>query len=364
MSAGKLWEIFCKVVDNYGDIGVSWRLAAGLAARGQRVRLWVDDPGALTWMAPEGAPGVEIRPWKPQLDLENLRVGDVLVEAFGCHIAPEFIASYASQAKLRSQKEVWINVEYLTAQAWAARCHGLPSPVMGGPGAGLTRHFFYPGFSAATGGLLRESDLAIRQARFDRRAWLRGQSIDWHGEQLISMFCYEPPALGGLLRQLAAAPLPTRMLVTNGRASAAVRACVEEQTRLQPSWNKHGALSFSYLEHLTQSEFDHLLWACDLNFVRGEDSLVRALWGGKALVWQIYPQADEAHHDKLVAWLDLIHAPASLRQFHLVWNALSSTPLPAIEPALWEPTFGLARAQQLAQDDLVTKLLGFVAKSN
>ena len=55
-----LWDVFCRVVDNFGDIGVCWRLAADLAARGQHIRLWVDDPSALTWLAPAGAPGVEL----------------------------------------------------------------------------------------------------------------------------------------------------------------------------------------------------------------------------------------------------------------------------------------------------------------
>ena len=57
------WDLFCRVIDNFGDIGVCWRLAADLGARGQRVRLWVDDPSALAWMAPAGAPGVEVLAW-------------------------------------------------------------------------------------------------------------------------------------------------------------------------------------------------------------------------------------------------------------------------------------------------------------
>ena len=55
------WDIFCQVIDNFGDIGVCWRLAADLAARGHQVRLWVDDASALHWMAPQGAAGVEVR---------------------------------------------------------------------------------------------------------------------------------------------------------------------------------------------------------------------------------------------------------------------------------------------------------------
>ena len=32
-----LWDIFCQVIDNHGDVGVCWRLARELAARGHTV---------------------------------------------------------------------------------------------------------------------------------------------------------------------------------------------------------------------------------------------------------------------------------------------------------------------------------------
>ena len=46
----RTWDIFCSVVDNFGDIGVCWRLARRLSAGlGQQVRLWVDDLAADRW---------------------------------------------------------------------------------------------------------------------------------------------------------------------------------------------------------------------------------------------------------------------------------------------------------------------------
>ena len=356
-----LWDIFCKVIDNFGDLGVSWRLSRGLAARGQRVRLWLDDASALRWMAPQGCPGVEVRAWTQPLQLQGVAAGDVLVEAFGCHVDPEFIAVYARQARVGGKRTAWINLEYLSAEPYVERSHGLPSPVMSGEGNGLTKHFFYPGFTPRTGGLLREPDLLQHQAGFDRAAWLRQHGIEWQPEErLISLFCYEPHALPQLLDQLASQPAPTRLLVTAGRASAAVRAAMEEKTRLQPSWNKRGALSICYLPLLDQIDFDHLLWSCDLNFVRGEDSLVRALWAGRPLVWQIYPQRDDAHHSKLEAFLDVLEAPASLRRFHRTWNDVDQGPLGPLEPQAWGETIRAARARLLQQPDLVSQLLEFV----
>lgn len=364
MKTGNLWDIFCRVIDNYGDIGVCWRLAAGLATRGERVRLWVDDASALGWIAPEGAPGVEVRPWTQPFQTGDWVPGDILVEAFGCEIAPEFLTSYAEQTRAKGRKAAWINLEYLSADGFADRSHGLPSPVMTGPGAGLSKHFFYPGFSAATGGLLREPDLAARQARFDRSAWLRQQGIEFQGERLVSLFCYEPPTLGELLDKLATGAQAIRLLITTGRSAAAVSACIEEKNRSHPTWNQHKALSFFYLPALTQHDFDHLLWACDLNFVRGEDSLVRALWANKPFVWQIYPQHDDAHHRKLEAFLDVLHAPHSLRAFHHVWNGMSQLALPTLALPQWQQTVTSARNQQLAQVDLVTQLMRFTLKNH
>ena len=370
VKTGNLWDIFCRVVDNYGDIGVCWRLAQGLAQRGERVRLWVDDASALDWMCPQGAPQIEVRRWTAPLQMENLVVGDFLVEAFGCEIAPEFIAAYASSTRARGLKSLWINLEYLSAEKFVERSHGLPSPVMSGPGAGLTKHFFYPGFTAATGGLLREPDLAERQLRFDRTAWLQQMGVEFQGERLVSLFCYEPTALGELLDQLATDLRPTRLLVTSGRAAAAVKACIEHKNDLQPLWNGSEQLSFSYLPALTQRDFDHLLWSCDLNFVRGEDSLVRAIWANKPFVWHIYPQQDNAHHDKLDAFLDWLKAPPSLRTFHHVWNGMPEIhgpkpiDLPPIQLEAWQQTVSEARALLLQQDDLVSQLLQFALKNH
>ena len=368
------WDIFCKVIDNYGDIGVCWRLAADLATRGHRVRLWVDDAGALRWMAPEGCRNVQVIPWTQPLDLRAADLAaqpcDVLIEAFGCDAAPEFIAACASQQSANGLKPVWINLEYLSAEAYVERCHARPSPVRGGPAAGWSKWFFYPGFTTATGGLLCEPGLADRQARFDRQAWLAAQGIAFSGEKLVSLFCYEPDALPGLLKQFAQCGLdgePVRLLVAAGRAASAVKAAFNNKNGILRNIHVYNQLSISYLPWLTQTEFDHLLWACDLNFVRGEDSVVRALWAGKPFVWHIYPQDDQAHLDKLDAFLDMLQAPSSLRCFHRVWNGKkSSHEVPHLLPPDlpdWQACALAARARLMRQNDLTSSLLNFVAKN-
>jgi uncharacterized repeat protein (TIGR03837 family) len=344
------WDIFCKVIDNHGDIGVCWRLAADLAGRGEQVRLWIDDASALAWMAPEGAPGVEVLGWEAARTAEP---GDVVVEAFGCELDEAFVAAIARAASSRGRQPAWVNLEYLSAEDWAERCHGLPSPVLTGPGQGLVKHFFYPGFTTRTGGLLREPDLVARQQGFDRKAWLAGLGIHWQGERVASLFCYEPPGLPGWWSQLAAGPEPTLLLVTPGRAAAALRA-------LPGGGASTGAVVVHGLPPLTQRDYDHLLWSCDFNCVRGEDSLVRALWAGRPFAWHIYPQDDGAHEAKLEAFMDWLQAPTSLRQWHRAWN-FGNTGMPSPSWEAWQATATLARQRLLEQQDLVTQLRAFVA---
>ncbi|KAF1044792.1 elongation factor P maturation arginine rhamnosyltransferase EarP [Xylophilus sp.] len=342
-------DIFCRVIDNYGDIGVCWRLAADLAARGRAVRLWTDDAFALAWMAPRGAPGVAVLPW-PADDAPPPAggPGELVIEAFGCELPAGFAAGITDTSR-------WINLEYLSAEPYVERCHGLPSPVFSGPAAGCTKHFFYPGFTPRTGGLLREPGLVARQAAFDAAAWRAARGLPAPGGDALvaSLFCYEPAALAPLLAQWDAGAQPVHLLVAPGRAAAAVAALPAPE----------GRLTLHARPAVPQPAFDEMLWACDLNFVRGEDSLVRALWAGRPFVWHIYPQDDAAHHAKLDAFLGWLQAPPALRALHHAWNGV----VPAAGVAApgrsdlagWRGTAGAARARALAQDDLATQLLSF-----
>ncbi len=343
-----------------------WRLCADLAQRGHSVRLWVDDASALAWMAPQGCTGVAVHAWPDDATLQALaqdaafQLGDVVVEAFGCELPPAFQALMA-----QGTPPVWINLEYLSAEGYVARSHGLPSPVMSGPARGLTKWFFFPGFTPDTGGLLREPDLLARQAAFDRTTWLASLPLDTPisaHERVMALFCYEPPALAALLQDLYQSEVHTRLLVTPGRPQ---RAVAQALAQLNMPSTGAGKLHISQLPYFSQTEFDHLLWACDLNFVRGEDSLVRALWAGQPFVWHIYPQDDLAHHPKLMAFCQALQMPEDLITFHLAWNAVQNTShpgLPRIALDDWRVWAKQTRQLLCAQTDLTHQLLGFVAQ--
>lgn len=350
------WDIFCRVIDNHGDAGVCWRLAAELAARGHAVRLWIDDPAPLQWMAPQGHAGVEVLHWTS--DAPDLEPAHAVIEAFGCDPPERFVARMAQATRERGAQPAWINLEYLSAEGYVERSHGLPSPVASGPGAGLTKHFVYPGFTPRTGGLLREQDLALRQRTFDRSAWLAGQGIAQRGQQVISLFCYEPSALPALLRQLASGTTPCDLLVTAGRAAAATLLACARLDAEAPRWNAAGTLQLHWLPLLTQRDYDHLLWSCDLNFTRGEDSIVRGLLAGVPSIWQIYPQDDDAHHAKLAAFLDWLDPPADLRRWHEAWNGLAAEP-PPLAIGHWRASAARAREKVAALPELATTVEHF-----
>jgi uncharacterized repeat protein (TIGR03837 family) len=359
MKTHRLWDIFCTVIDNHGDLGVCWRLTRQLLAQGQSVRLWVDDASALNWMAPEAhaLAHLQVLPWSDASQselLHCLRPADVWIEAFGCTLPEAFVAHGVAT---HAQQPAWINLEYLSAEDWVPRMHKMPSPVMSGPAKGWTKHFFYPGFTPHTGGLLRETDLLERQQAFDRAAWRQRHAPQLQpGGRLISLFCYEPAALPQLLQQLV--DTPDHLLVTPGRPLAAVQQALTDMTQ-QPSW--------STLPYTDQNGFDEMLWACDLNFVRGEDSLVRALWAGKPFVWHIYPQNDNAHHAKLEAFLDWMQAPESLRGGHRVWNGVEGGDLPALTTEtvqIWTQVIQTMRKNLLEQADLAIQLLHFSHQKN
>jgi uncharacterized repeat protein (TIGR03837 family) len=405
------WDIFCKVVDNFGDIGVCWRLCCDLAARGHGVRLWLDDVSALAWMAPAGCPNVTVIDCSQGIPPAALAtMGDILVDTFGCEFAIELIAAQAINTCSKAlnitnateTRPIWLNLEYLTAESFAERSHTLPYTHHAGPAAGWTQRYFYPGFNERTGGLLREADLFEQQKLFDRVVWLnqlllqnpftlnlsKGLQgfdklrVDGEGvignTRFISLFCYEPAALEALIDQLAASQTPTCLLVTHGRATAAVETVLEYKKQQSSSYSLPEQLSILYLPALTQRGYDHLLWACDLNFVRGEDSLVRAIWAGKPFIWQIYPQTDGAHHKKLGAFLKMMDAPDSLKAAHIAWNAdadeasdvvdagdpkskYAATRWPGLDLPQWAQSAQNLSAKLREQDDLVTNLIAFLA---
>jgi len=348
MAACRSWDIFCAVVDNYGDIGVCWRLARQLAREHRReVRLWVDHLEALHRIAPQIDPradaqrhaDVEIRRWRTPFP--EAAPHDAVVEAFACQLPQSFVHAMAR----RTPAPVWINLEYLSAEDWVAAHHALASPH---PKLPLVKHFFFPGFGLDTGGLLRENDLFERRDAFQGSAAARaafwreiGVAAPGPDELRLSLFAYENAGVGELLSAWAASPRPVTCVVPEGRVLPQVAAFFG--TALAPGDRAtRGSLTAHALPFLPQERYDRLLWACDFNFVRGEDSFVRAQWAARPFAWQIYPQADDAHWTKLNAFLAIYSAqlaPATASALTALWQT-------------WNRQTGTAQAWRACQPHL------------
>ena len=283
-------DLFCRVVDNLGDAGVCWRLARQLAHEyGWAVRLWIDDatplarlrPGVDAVLPTQRVDGVEIRPWTE--NLPEVVPGNVVIEAFACELPPDFVATMAKRAK----PPVWINLEYLSAEGWVSECHGLPSPH---PSLPLAKYFFFPGFGAGTGGLIRERDLPGVPPRSPT------------DDLTVTLFCYDNPALPSLLETWAQGDEPIICRVADGLPRQLVERWLGKDFPVARS-HRRGSLQLVAAPFAPQVDYDRWLTDSDLNFVRGEDSFVRAQWAERPFVWQAYPQADDAHIAKLDAFL-------------------------------------------------------------
>ncbi|RQS73010.1 elongation factor P maturation arginine rhamnosyltransferase EarP [Burkholderia sp. Bp8963] len=332
-------DIFCTVVDNFGDIGVCWRLARQLAhEHGWQVRLFIDDlhtfarllPGVEPDARRQTADGVVIEHWHAEVG-DALEIADVVIEAFACELPGAYLAAMAR----RERRPVWINLEYLSAEDWVADFHLRPSPH---PRYPLVKTFFFPGLSAGTGGVLKERDLDARRAAFDAHAqaqaewWWRatGGAPPAPGTTVVSLFAYENPAVDALLAQWRDGASPVVALVPEGRVSPHVARFFGVESGVGSfgagAQARAGNLTAYGLAFVPQADYDPLLWVSDLNFVRGEDSFVRAQWARRPFVWHIYPQADDAHLPKLDAALahvgaGLAAAPRdALARFWHAWN--------------------------------------------
>ncbi|MDC8758501.1 elongation factor P maturation arginine rhamnosyltransferase EarP [Janthinobacterium fluminis] len=368
--------IFCKVVDNYGDIGICWRLARQLQGEhGVAVTLWVDDLRSFQRICPELAAdaevqqmaGVTVRHWRDQDGVfAAADVADIVIEFFACDIPPGYIAAMAQC----DPRPVWFNLEGLSAEEWVEGCHTLQSPH---PRLPLMKHFFFPGFTSKTGGLLREAALEQERRQFQAdpaamTAFLArlGLAPAEMAALKVSLFCYPDAPVQALFDAWQGGATAITCLAPEGVAVAAMQAFLGADAKAG-AVRSRGALTVRIVPFVAQPDYDKLLWACDLNFVRGEDSIVRAQWAGRPFVWHIYPQDENLHHVKLRAFLRRYSDGIdSLDALALHWNgALAEAGWAALWAAFQADMPAMTRRaadwqrEMLANGDLASNMLAF-----
>lgn len=361
------WDIFCRIVDNFGDIGVCWRLAKQLSLEYDfDVRLWVDDIATTQRLIPQYDPqlpsqqvqGVTILQWHDEsaAGQGEPEVADVIIEAFAC----ELPATYLQAMAKKPDPPIWLNLEYLSAESWVDDFHLKPSPH---PQLPLNKTFFFPGWTEASGGLLREKGLLATRDIFQREMVREEKAIR------VSLFCYTYAPIGDLLAAMAQSSTPIHCFIPEGSLLEQVSLFFDGSDLKIGDQKKRGNLLVDILPFMPQDEYDQLLWSCDLNFVRGEDSWVRALWAGRPFIWQPYRQEEETHLVKLEAFLALYcsglekSAQQALEAFHTTWAKGE------FQPADWNDllahlptldTHAKTTADEMAlQPDLASKLVIF-----
>src|SRR5690606_4716652 len=119
------------------------------------------------------------------------------------------------------------------------------------------------------------------------------------------------PGLAGWLDVLAKDGRATHLLVPEGRILGDAQRWLGVTSLSAGDIQVRGALTVQVIAFMRQEQYDHLLWCCEFNAVRGEDSFVRAQWAGRPLLWHIYRQDEDIHLDKLDAFLELYTAALS-----------------------------------------------------
>ncbi len=327
-------DLLCRVIDNYGDIGVVYRLAKALSALEPtlELRLIVDGLSSFSALVPEIEPcreeqrcrGWEIYPWELPKGQARQRFRAyrprLIVEAFACG-KPAWYEELVFDPADPEPRTI-LNLEYLTAEDYAAEFHlfraATRSPL-------VRKFFFMPGFTEGTAGLILDRDFAATRERLSdpagrqaarlaaaRRAGLAFSAAD-AARLWVLVFSYERD-FRRIVADLAAygQQRPLLALVAAGRSSSPFFAAWEEAGRPFPAHQ---------IPFLRQEAWDELLLAADVSIVRGEESLARAALGGRPFLWHAYLQ-DEAHQlVKVQALLDCMR-PHFAPEDHAVLSSL------------------------------------------
>lgn len=320
-SMAEAW-VFVRVIDNYGDAGVGWRLSCLLAEYlHMHVRLWIDDTDALNKLvpAPEQQARITIEAWQGDAMMQqqlSAAVDPVLViETFGCELPPQVLE------RMRQRRPLWLNWEYLTAEDWAVGLHAMSSLQPNG----LEKYFWFMGIDADSGGLLREPDYLAEREKFRQQPKLQqafrqeyGLPLQ-HTGQLWLVFAYTSGQWAQWMAMWQQADTPVTLWFAGGQVIESLRAAkliAPEELQQEGDICELGNVTLVRIPFVPQAAFDRLLWLADAAIVRGEDSFVRALWAGLPFFWHIYRQDDDVHLQKLHSfWFKAMQGwPAELRQ--------------------------------------------------
>jgi len=310
-------DIFCHVIDNFGDAGVVYRFAKEFKKMNPqcKTRVFIDDLKTLHNIVPQIDVSEPVQHFEQitfidssslsSQDVENLGVADILVEAFACYIPEPVMDVAAFKSKLI------INLEYLSAEDWVEGYHLKESLLNKGT---AKKFFFMPGFTTSTGGVIINTTVAENRERLQAtRLSVLKNLLEKHigsspGDEENSLFgtvfSYER-GFDNFLRDLTEIEKNVYLMIFGQKSHDSIRASLERAgiNTDNAGYVRYKNLHIVYLPFLSQQSYDSLLCCCDFNLVRGEDSLVRAICAEKPFLWNAYLQENRYQRVKVDAFL-------------------------------------------------------------
>ena len=279
-------DIFCQVIDNYGDVGVTYRLAREFKRvyPNKKLRFVINQTEELNLI--RKSEDIEIILYKDISKIENS--ADLIIESFGCEIPKEYMDKALKNSKLI------INLEYFSAEKWVDDFH-LQESFLGG---NLKKNFFIPGLSEKSGGILLDNEFLERKKKVEanKEYYLEKFEIKEKYDLIGSVFSYEKN-FDSLIEELKKLDKKVILLILSEKTQ-------KNFIKYFDNGNNYDKIKFVKLPFFTYDKYEELLALCDFNLVRGEDSFVRALLLGKPFLWHIYPQDENTHIKKLESFLE------------------------------------------------------------
>ena len=279
-------DIFCQVIDNYGDVGVAYRLAREFKRvyPNKKLRFIINQMEELNLI--KKSEEIEIITYQDISKIENS--ADLIIESFGCEIPKKYMDKALKNSKLI------INLEYFSAEKWVDDFH-LQESFLGG---NLKKYFFIPGLSEKSGGILLDNEFLQRKKKVEanKEYYLEKFGIKEKYDLIGSVFSYEKN-FDSLIEELKKLGKKIILLILSEKTQ-------KNFIKYFDNGNNYDKIKFVKLPFFTYDKYEELLALCDFNLVRGEDSFVRALLLGKPFLWHIYPQDENTHIKKLESFLE------------------------------------------------------------